>query len=138
MRSRRGTGGAAVAMSPFSQARRRPRARSRSAPTAERGGPLPMRELRGEAAQPHVGVVLERLGDRAIGLAQGGPERLGRLGERSGQGGGEEVVSLLAERKGASLAATADDAARARREAREVLGIAAGRARGELGEEARG
>src|SRR5688572_22593356 len=59
----------------------------------------------GDAAQANVGVVLERLGDGAIGLAQRGLRRLGGLGERPAERADEEVVGVLVEREGARLAA---------------------------------
>ncbi len=61
--------------------------------------------------------------------------RLRRLGQRAGDRLHEEGVRLGAERERAGLATGADHAARARREAAQVLRLAAGRAGGQLGGE---
>src|SRR6185503_17091554 len=75
-------------------------------------------------APSDTGVVLDGLGDRALGLAQRALGCVGRGGERRAEGAGEELVRRLAR--------AADDAAGGAREAREVVLRAAGRARREL------
>ncbi len=52
-----------------------------------------------DAAQPHVGVMLEGLRDRAVGLAERGRRGVRRLGQRAPERGHEEVVALLGERE---------------------------------------
>ena len=90
-------------------------------------------------AQPDVRVMLDRLGDRALGLAQRALGRVGRLGERRAERAGEERVRRLVEREAAGLARAADDAAGGAREARRGgRCVAARRARGELRREAGG
>ena len=89
-------------------------------------------------SQSNVRVMLERLGDRAVGLAQRERARRRRFGERRAERAGEKAVRLLAEREARRLACAADDAARRAAERREVVGLAARRARGELRREAGG
>ncbi len=87
---------------------------------------------RGRGSQPNAGVVLDRLGDRALGLAQRPLGGVGRGGERRAERAREELVRRLVEREARRLARAADDAAGRAREAREVVLRAAGRAGGEL------
>ena len=89
-------------------------------------------------AQTHAGVVLDRLRDRPLGLAQRALGGVRRGGERRAEGAREELVRGLVEREARGLAGAADDAAGGAREAREVVLRAARRARGELRGEARG
>src|SRR4051812_44394858 len=76
---------------------------------------------RADGAEPEIGVVLERLGDGALGLGQGARGGVGRLGQRAAERGDHERVRLLVEREGAGLARAADHAARGAGEADEVL-----------------
>jgi hypothetical protein len=81
-------------------------------------------------------VVLGRLPDRPLRLAQRPWARLRRLGEWAPQRGHQERVRLFREREGRRLAGAADDAAGLAREAAEVVDLAAGGAGGELRREA--
>ena len=90
---------------------------------------------RGAAARERGARASRRSRDRP-GPARARPRRAPR--PAGGQGGDEELVRLARERERARLAAGADDAARARRERREVLTLAARRAGRQLGREARG
>ena len=65
----------------------------------------------GGSPQPHVGVVLERLADRALDLAQGALRGTRRRGERAAQRLDHELVRLGGELEAAPLAGGADDAA---------------------------
>src|SRR5690242_20773863 len=88
--------------------------------------------------QTNPGVMLDRLGDRALGLAQRALGRVGRLGERGAERAGEEGVGGLVERKARGLARGADHAAGRAAEAAEVLVGPARRARREVRREAGG
>src|SRR4051812_36705389 len=59
-------------------------------------------------AQPDMRVVLDRLADRALGLAQRALPGRGRLGERAAQRVDEEPVGVLGQRERARLAGLAD------------------------------
>ncbi len=78
-----------------------------------------------QRAQPHLGVMLGRLGDCALGLTQSTIRRLRRLGQRLTERGDEKLVALLIEREGGRLARVAYDAAGGGREALEMFGLAA-------------
>src|SRR5919202_3188896 len=78
-----------------------------------------------DTPQPDVGVVLHSLRDRAICLAEGALRRGPLLRERVAEGAHEEGVRLAVEGERAGLAAGADDAAGAGREAAQVLALAA-------------
>ena len=92
--------------------------------------------LQAAEAKLHVSVVLERLADGALDLAQRRRLGLGRLAERLRQRLDHEPVRFLGEAEGAGFAAAADDAPGGAGEAGQVLGLAAARAGGELGDEA--
>src|SRR3954447_6862276 len=89
-------------------------------------------------AQADMRVVLGRLGDRALGLAQRARLGGGRLGQRAGQGLGQEDVGRLVEPERAGLAPAAHDAAGGAAEADEVLALAARGAGRQLRREAGG
>ena len=93
---------------------------------------------RADRAQAQVGVVLERLGDRPLGLRERARRGVGGLGQRAAEGGDHEGVGLLLEREGGGLAGAADDAAGGAGEADEVVALAAGRAAGQVRGEAGG
>src|SRR4051794_22876966 len=89
-----------------------------------------------DASQTNVCMVLQRLRYGAVSLSERG--RVGFGGVRQGRARGldQEVVGAGAQGDRAGLAARADDAAGACREAADVLAVAAVRAAGELGGEA--
>ena len=88
--------------------------------------------------QPNSCVVLERVGDRPLGLAQRAGVSRRRLGQRPADGVDQEGVRLLGQRERARLAGRAHHAARGAREAAEVLALAARGARGQLRRQAGG
>ena len=77
-------------------------------------------------------VILHRLGDRAVGLRERPRECLGRLGQRTRNRLHQERVRVGPERERAGLAAGAHHAARAGREAAQVLCLATRCAGGKL------
>ena len=72
-------------------------------------------------------MVLDGVGDGALGLAQRALVRGGCLRERAPERGDEERVRFLVEREGAGLARRADDAPGGAGEAAEVLALPARR-----------
>ncbi len=95
--------------------------------------------LSGEGgAQPEVRVVLDGLGDGALGLAQRALGRPGSVGQRPSQRSDHEGVGILAERERGPLARGADDPARRAREPAQVVVLAARGAGRELRRQARG
>ena len=91
-----------------------------------------------DRAQAQVGVMLEGVGDRALGLGERPRRGVGHVGQRAAEGGDHERVGFFVEREGARFAGAADDAARRAGEADEVLALAAGGAAREVRCEAGG
>src|SRR5687767_9506937 len=78
--------------------------------------------------QAHVGVVLERLRDRALDLAQGALGSARGGGQRAAQCLDHEPMRLAGELEGAPLAGGADDPSGRAREAHQPVRLAAARA----------
>src|SRR5205823_9473200 len=83
-------------------------------------------------AQTNVPVVLGKLGDRPLDLAQGAQLGVRRLRERAPERLDHEAVGFLVERERRGLARLADHAAGGAGEAEEVLALAARGARRQL------
>ena len=83
-------------------------------------------------------MVLERLVDRTLGLAQRACFGGRRVRQRAADGVDQEGVRVLSQREGARFAAMADHAAGGPREPAEMLALAARRARGQLRRQSRG
>ena len=89
-------------------------------------------------AKLDVGVMLERLGDRPLGLAQGPIAGLRRPRQGAAQRLDHEPVRLRREPEPTPFAGAAYDPAGGAGEADQLIGLAAARARAELGGEAGG